>query len=112
MSNEKISPTKIIPNNLMNRGNTIVICPGCSSSFPLSIFGWIAIVCPVCCQQIKHPSKTPTGHSAHGNQSKNVTVRLSPNIIEHLDQLAREHDTSRGGMTRYLIQIVMQGRET
>ena len=108
---DKISPTKIIPNNLMNRGNTIVICPSCSASFPLSIFGWVSVECPICQSRISHPSKTPTGHSAHGSQSKNVTVRLSPNIITHLDQLAKEHDTSRGGMTRYLIQIAMQGRQ-
>tara|TARA_Y100000310_G_scaffold342209_1_gene444308 strand:+ start:2518 stop:2838 length:321 start_codon:yes stop_codon:yes gene_type:complete len=100
----------VIPSSLYDRGNVILHCPKCASSFPAALFGWSNVNCISCNTEIKHPSYNAVGYHAHGQDSKQVTVRMATNIVTQLDALANEHGTSRGGMTRYLIQIAMQGR--
>jgi hypothetical protein len=101
---------RVIPPALYEKGNLLVICPECNSTFPVALFGWKKMQCINCRTEIMHPSFNVVGAGAHGQSTKQVTVRLAPNVVGNLDKLATEHNTSRAGMTRYLIQIAMQGR--
>ena len=95
---------KLIPNPL-KRGNVLITCPKCKNQIPVPVIGWSAHLCVLCQQIIPHPGSVTTGYSAHGRKSKNVTLRLPVDLVAELDKLAEEHQTSRGGMARFILQL-------